>query len=182
MNKETLISYIGKGEVNHKGYKIKVTKDYLEKTQYNLLQIELLPINNYTDSAFFKGFLECIDDKNLVNIEKSFEEAYEKMKKQDQLNNGETLKLIQIDNICNSSIASFKDENNKEYILRESTTEGKVELSRYYIEPEFDIKVPVEIKGQVIKPKFSFWLDSAIYDKDEFMKVLDLENIEEEEI
>ena len=99
MNKETLISYIGKGEVNHKGYKIKVTKDYLEKTQYNLLQIELLPINNYTDSAFFKGFLECIDDKNLVNIEKSFEEAYEKMKKQDQLNNGETLKLIQIDNI-----------------------------------------------------------------------------------
>ena len=69
MNKETLISYIGKGEVNHKGYKIKVTKDYLEKTQYNLLQIELLPINNYTDSAFFKGFLECIDDKNLVNID-----------------------------------------------------------------------------------------------------------------
>ena len=57
-----------------------------------------------------------------------------------------------------------------------------MELSRYYIEPEFDIKVPVEIKGQVIKPKFSFWLDSAIYDKDEFMKVLDLENIEEEEM
>ncbi len=182
MQKETLMSYIGKGIVDHNGYKINVTNDYLEKSKYHYLQIELKPINNYTDSAFFNGLLEGTDDKTFENIEKSFEEAYEKMRRQEQLNNREPLKLTQIDNFYNSAIASFKDENGKEYILRESPTKGKMELCRFYIEPDFDIKVPVEIKGKVIKPKFSFWLDTGVYDKEDFIKVLDLENIEEEEM
>lgn len=182
MKKETLLSYVGKGVVNHNGYKISVTNDYLEKTKYHYLQIELKPINNYTDSAFYNGFLETTDEKSFENIEKSFEDAYEKMRKQEQLNNREPLKLIQIDNIYNSSIASFKDENNKEYILRKTTTEGKLELSKFHIEPEYNIGVPIEVNGNIIKPNFSFWLDSGIYDEEEFMKALDLENIEEEEM
>lgn len=182
MKKETLLSYVGKGVVNHKGYKINVTNDYLEKSKLHYLEIELKPINKYTDSAFFSGFLEFTDENSFENIEKSFEKAYEKMRKQEQLNNREPLKLIQIDNIYNSSIASFKDENNKEYILRKTTTEGKLELSKFYIELEYDIGVPVEINGHIIKPNFSFWLDSGIYDEEEFMKALDLENIEEEEM
>lgn len=181
MKKETLLSYVGKSDVNHNGYIIKVTNDYLEKTKCHYLQIELKPINNCTDSVFFSGFLESIDEKSFENIENSFEVAYEKMRKQEQLSHKKPLKLIQIDNLYNSSIASFRDENNKEYILVESTTKGKVELCRFYIEPEFDITVPVEIKGQVIKPTFSFWLDSSVYDKEEFVKLLYLENIEEEE-
>lgn len=182
MKKEILLSYVGKGIVNHKGYKIIVNNDYLEKTKYHYLQIELKPINNYTDSAFYTGFLETTDEKSFENIEKSFEEAYEKMRKQEEINNREPRKLIQTDNIYNSAIASFKDENNKEYILRESATKGKVELTKFYIEPEYNIRVPVEINGHVIKPNFSFWLNSGIYDEEEFMKALDLENIEEEEM
>lgn len=182
MKKETLLSYAGKGIVNHKGYKINVTNDYLEKTKAHYIQIELKPINDYTDSAFFNGLLEYINEEDLENIEKSFEETYEKMRKQEQLNNREPLKLTQIDNLSNNYIASFRDENKKEYVLMESATKGKVELCKFHIEPEYDIKVPVEIQGQVINPKFSFWLDSAIYDKAEFMKVVDLENIEEEEM
>lgn len=182
MKKETLLSYIGKGIVNHEGYMINVTNDYLEKTKYHYLQIELKPINPYTDSVFFSTFLENTDEKSFEKLEKSFEEAYEKMRRQEQLNNREPLKLSQIDNICGSSIASFKDENNREYILRESKIEGKVELVKFYIEPEYNIGVPVEINGEVIKPNFSFWLESSIYDEEEFMKVLDLENVKDEEV
>ena len=121
-------------------------------------------------------------EKDIENIEQSFEDAYTKMKKQEQLNNIEPLKLIQVDNLSNNYIASFRDENKNEYVLMESTTKDKVELCKYHIEPEYDIKMPIEINGQVINPKFSFWLDTAVYNKDEFMKVLDLENIEEEEM
>lgn len=42
MKKETLLSYGGKGVVNHKGYKINVTNDYLEKTKLHHLPIELI--------------------------------------------------------------------------------------------------------------------------------------------
>lgn len=182
MNKETLLSYVGKGVVNHKGYKIDVTNDYLEKSKIHYIQIELKPINNYTDSAFFNGLLEYMKEKDIENIEESFEEAYTKMKKQEQLNNREPLKLIQVDNLSNNYIASFRDESKNEYVLMESATKGEVELCKFHIEPEYDIKIPIEINGQVINPKFSFWLDTAIYNKEEFMKVLDLENIEEEEM
>lgn len=182
MEKETLLSYVGKGVVNHKGYKINVTNDYLEKSKIHYLQIELKPINNYTDSAFFNGLLEYMNEKDLEKIEEVFEEAYTKMKRQEQLSNREPLKLIQIDNLSNNYIASFRDENKNEYVLMESATKGKVELCKFHIEPEYDIKIPVEIQGEIINPKFSFWLDTAIYNKEEFMKVLDLENIEEEEM
>lgn len=182
MKKETLLSYVGKGIVNHEGYKINVTNDYLERTKLHYLQIELKPINDYTDSAFYNGFLEYMSEKDLQNIEESFKEAYDKMKRQEQLNNIEPLKLIQINNLSNNYIASFRDKNKNEYVLIESVTEGKVELCKFHIEPEYDIKIPIEIQGQVINPKFSFWLDSAIYNKEEFMKVLDWENIEEEEM
>lgn len=120
-----------------------------------------------------------MNEKNLENIEKSFEEACETMRKQEELNNREPIKLTQIDNLNNSYVASFRDENKNEYVLLEGTTEDKVELCRFHIEPEYSIKVPVEIKGTVINPKFSFWLDSCIYNKGEFMKVLEKERLED---
>ncbi len=61
-------------------------------------------------------------------------------------------------------------------------TKGKLELVSFYIEPDYSINVPVEINGQVLKPDFSFWLESGIYEEEEFLKVLDMQNIEEEEM
>lgn len=181
MKKETLLSYIGKGIVNHKGYKINVTNDYLERTKLHYLQIELKPINDYTDSVFFRGFLEHTNDDSFENIEIAFEEAYEKMRKQEEIHNKKPLKLIQVEQLSNSAIASFRSENKIDYILMDSRIEGKVELCKFYIEPEYEINIPVEINGQVLKPDFSFWLCSGIYDKEEFMKVLEKEKIEDME-
>ncbi len=182
MKKETLLSYVGKGVVNHEGYKIKVTNDYLERTKLHYLKIELKPINDYTDSAFFEGMLEYAKDDSFDGMEKAFEEAYKKMRRQEEIHNKKPLKLIQIDNVSSGAIASFISENKREYILRDTMTKGKLELVSFYIEPDYSINVPVEINGQVLKPDFSFWLESGIYEEEEFLKVLDMQNIEEEEM
>lgn len=185
MNREILMSYIGKGEVNHNGYIIEVTSDYMKINKIHYLEIELKPINEHTNSAFFTSFLEYIEDDDLEKLENSFKKAHERMKEQELLNNRQPLKLARINNLSSNYLASFEDQNNNKYVLMETATKESVELCTFYIEPDIPIKVPIEINGQTIKPKYSFWLNMGIYNKEEFMQVLEnekIEDIEEEEV
>lgn len=176
MKKETLLSYVGKGDVNHHGYIINVTKKDFDNILSNFVKIELKPINEYCESALFTGFLDCVSDEDLSKMEDSFEEAYKIMREQELLINKDPIKLTQINNISSNYIASFIDEKNNKYVLIENSNHITADLCTFYGEPEYSIRVPVEINGQVVKPKYSFWLNSAIYNIDDFNKMIDKEN------
>lgn len=180
MNKETLLSYVGKGTVNHKGYKIEVRKDYLEKMKEEYIQIELKPLNKYTDSAYFEGILKYIKDNELEKIEETFEKTYKIMKEQEKNNNIEPLKLKQIKELSRNYRASFKDSLDNKYVLMNTAINGKSELCIYFKEPEYPIRVPIEINGKVIKSNYSFWLGMGIYNTEEIEQVLEKDELEED--
>ena len=181
MDKKQLISYIGKGDIEHNGYTINVTKKDFDDVLKDFIKIELKPINDYTDGPIHTAFIEYVTDKDLFELERSLRKEFEIMKKQEKLMNEVPLKLKQISNISSNYEASFEDDSKRKYVLMLSNTKGTCELVLFDKEPLYSINKPIEIDGKIIKSKYSFWLESGIYNTKEFEKVLKKEYIEEKQ-
>lgn len=177
MKKEELLSYIEKGDINHKGYIINVKKTFLKRTKVDFIEIELKPINKYTDSAYHKGILNYLNNKQLENIEESFKKEYEIMKEQGKIADRKPKKLFKIPNINQNYIASFKDDEDNKYVLMETTVKDKYELVFWDKEPVYSIKEPIEINGNIIKSNYSFWLSSGVFNANEVENALKEKNI-----
>lgn len=172
MDKKQLISYIGKGDIEHNGYIINVTKKDFDDILKDFVEIELKPINDYTDGPIHTAFIEYVTDKDLFELENSLKKEYAIMKKQEELMNKEPLKLKQIANINSNYVATFEDENKHKYVLLPSNIKDTCELVLYDKEPFYSINRPIEIEGIILKSKYSFWLDAGTYKTSDFENVL----------
>lgn len=172
MNKEQILQYAGKGDIEHNGYIINVTKRDFDNILKDFIKIELKPINDYTDGPVHTAFLGYISDQDLLELENSLKKELVIMKKQEEIMNKEPLKLKQVKNISSNYEATFEDENKQKYVLMLSNTKDTCELVLYDKEPLYSINKPIEIKGTVLKSKYSFWLDSGTYKKSDFENIL----------
>jgi len=62
----------------------------------------------------------------------------------------------------------------------DTAIKGKSEICTYLKEPEYAIRVPIEIDGNVIKSNYSFWLGMGTYNTEEIEQVLEKDELEEE--
>lgn len=177
MTKEQILEYAGKGDVEHNGFIINVIKKDFDNVLKDFIEIELKPINEYTDGPIHTAFLGYISDQDLIELENSLKKEFAIMKKQEEIMKKEPLKLNQVKNISSNYEATFEDEDKQKYVLMLSNTKDTCQLVLYDKEPLHSINKPIEIDGTVLKSRYSFWLDSGTYKKSDFENILKKQEI-----
>ena len=77
MTKEQILEYAGKGDVEHNGFIINVIKKDFDNVLKDFIEIELKPINEYTDGpihTYFRSRFNRIRkffEKRICNYEKT---------------------------------------------------------------------------------------------------------------
>ena len=182
MTKKELLSYIGKGVVNHRNkYMLNVTKG--EKS--GITMIDLKPINKHVKDIVFDFFEEYVKEEDLEKIEQSFEKEYEKMRRIEKEINLAPIKLKLIGNLHpDFYAASFVDDKKNKYVVMKVDS-NYYEICTYCGEADYPINRRIEIGETIIEPEYySFWNLKSLYKKEELDKAIgnEEENIEEEEM
>ena len=174
MNKQKLLSLANKGKQMYEDFEFEVIT-HTDNDGDEMLQVKLLPVNKYSDPAFFGGgWVKYYEDKDYEQLVPAMKKAAEKMKQQAAIvNTPEVIHFLDTgkeDNHCNHLIKCadngkvyviqyLKDSNGKEFGFQVLTV---CKWTGGY-EPNFPINVNIELDGVPYIPIWSFWLDGAVY-------------------
>lgn len=161
MTKEQILEYAGKGDVEHNGFIINVIKKDFDNVLKDFIEIELKPINEYTDGPIHTAFLGYISDQDLIELENSLKKEFAIMKKQEEIMKKELLKLNQVKNISSNYEATFEDENKQKYVLI------------------YENLQKIAYRLEMLDSNYTFHLRETILDKAEIIKYNNNELIEE---
>lgn len=178
LTRKYLLDICDRGDFIYRDIKMKVTKNYLNTIKGNLYTLIIYPIKNVArQNECNLGKFE--KDEFNVNFDYEFKEGINKyidkmeMIKQNSLSTPIKLELVVSPN-SNYNIA-FRSEKNIIYVL-DAMRDGfeLIKLNKKSLEPEYDLKTPVEINGKQLFPKYERWRDTMIFDLED----LDINGLE----
>lgn len=173
MNKQELLNLANKGAVTIDGITFEV-KTHESSIGGEILNVILLPINEFSDPAYFGGgWHEYYTDEDVQELFPAMKKAAQKMEYQAQRQKIKPIEFIDLnkeDRHCNHLIK--RKDNDKIYVLQKIKDSNKNYTAFQILtankweqgyEPCAPINCPIILEGTIYKPIWSFWLDGAIY-------------------